>query len=79
VFIGGSPSEAPALVDLDLNKGTHRVLRRSFVLREEVRRYVSAPQPIALSRRAGRRPMGSTIRPFRPSSARQRTRRRRCS
>ncbi len=28
VFIGGSPSEAPALVDLDLNKGTHRVLLR---------------------------------------------------
>src|SRR5271166_526072 len=47
VFIGGSPSEAPALVDLDLNKGTHRVLRRSFVLREDVRRYVSIPQPIA--------------------------------
>ena len=47
MFIGGSPSEAPALVDLDLNNGTHRVLRRSFVLREDVRRYVSAPQPIA--------------------------------
>ena len=47
VFIGGSPSEAPALVDLDLNKGTQRVLRRSFVLREDVRRYVSIPQPIA--------------------------------
>ena len=38
VFIGGSPSEAPALVDLDLNNRTHRVLRRSFVLREDVRR-----------------------------------------
>src|SRR5271166_6859631 len=47
VFIGGSPSEALALVDLDLNKGTHRVLRRSFALREDVRCYVSAPQTIA--------------------------------
>jgi hypothetical protein len=47
VFIGGSSSEAPALVDLDLNNGTHRVLRHSVVLREGVRRYVSAPQPIA--------------------------------
>jgi dipeptidyl aminopeptidase/acylaminoacyl peptidase len=47
VFIGGSPTEAPALVDLDLNTGTHRVLRRSFVLREDLRRYVSAPQPIS--------------------------------
>ena len=47
VFIGGSSSEAPALVDLDLNNGTYRVLRRSVVLREDVRRYVSIPQPIA--------------------------------
>jgi dipeptidyl aminopeptidase/acylaminoacyl peptidase len=47
VFIGGSPSEAPALVDLDLNTGTHRVLRRAFVLGEDVRRYVSIPEPIA--------------------------------
>jgi dipeptidyl aminopeptidase/acylaminoacyl peptidase len=47
VFIGGSPTEAAALVDLDLNNGTHRVLRRSFVLREDLRRYVSAPQPIS--------------------------------
>ena len=47
MFIGGSPSEAPALVDLDLNNGTRRVLRRSFLLREEVRRYVSAPQAIS--------------------------------
>ena len=30
VFIGRSSSEAPALVDLDLNNGTHRVLRRSL-------------------------------------------------
>src|SRR6202030_1818309 len=47
VFIGGSSSEAPALVDLDLNNGTHRVLRRAVVPREDVRRYVSIPQPIA--------------------------------
>jgi len=47
VFVGGSPTEAPALIDLDLNKGTHRVLRRSFVLREDVRRYISASQSIS--------------------------------
>jgi hypothetical protein len=69
VFIGGSPSEAPALVELDLNAGNHRVLRRSFALREDMRRYVSAPQPIAFSRRRARRPpMRSTIRPFHPTS-----------
>jgi dipeptidyl aminopeptidase/acylaminoacyl peptidase len=53
VFIGGSPSEAPALVDLDLNKGAHRVLRRSFVLREDVRRYISIPQPSAFPTSGG--------------------------
>ena len=47
VFIGGSPSEAPALVELDLNSGTHRILRRSFLLSEDIRRYVSAPQAIS--------------------------------
>jgi dipeptidyl aminopeptidase/acylaminoacyl peptidase len=47
VLIGGSPSEAPALVDLDLSTRSHRVLRRSFLLREDFRRYVSVPQPIA--------------------------------
>jgi dipeptidyl aminopeptidase/acylaminoacyl peptidase len=47
VFLGGTPSEASALVDLNLTTGTHRVIRRSFGLRDEVRRYVSTPEPIA--------------------------------
>ncbi len=47
VFIGGSPSEAPALVEFDLQTGDHRVLRRAFVVGEDVRRTVSIPQPIA--------------------------------
>ena len=47
VFIGGSPSEAPALVDLDLTTGTSRILRRAFAVREDVRRYLSAPEPLA--------------------------------
>ncbi len=46
-FIGGSPSEAPALVDLDLASGTRRVLRRAFAVGEDIRRYVSTPEPIA--------------------------------
>ena len=79
VFIGGSPSEAPALVDLDLNTGAHRVLRRSFVLREDVRRTSRSRSRSPSRPAAGRRPMRSTIRPFRPTSPRQRTRRRRCS
>ena len=47
VFIGGSPSEAPVLVDLDLSTGRRRVLRRAFVLGDDVRRTVSIPEPIA--------------------------------
>ncbi len=37
VFFGGTPSEARALIDLNLNRGTHRVIRRSSILRDEVR------------------------------------------
>jgi dipeptidyl aminopeptidase/acylaminoacyl peptidase len=66
VFIGGSSSEAPALVDLDLNSGTHRVLRRSFVLREDVRRYVSIPQPIAFPTGSGETAHAFYYRPFSP-------------
>jgi dipeptidyl aminopeptidase/acylaminoacyl peptidase len=66
VFIGGSSSEAPALVDLDLKNGTHRVLRRSFVLREEVRRYVSAPQPIVFPTGSGETAHGFYYPPFSP-------------
>ena len=69
VFIGGSPSEAPALVDLDLNKGTHRVLRRSFALREDVRCYVSAPQPIAFPTGGGETAHALYYPPFSPEFA----------
>ena len=82
VFIGGSSSEAPALVDLDLNNGTHRVFasgRSSFAMRRPP--LCLSPQPGSLSQpAAGRRPMRSTIHPSSlPDSARQPTRRRRCS
>ncbi len=66
VFIGGSPSEAPALIDLDLSTGTHRVLRRSFVLREDVRRYVSIPQPIAFPTSGGETAHAFYYPPFSP-------------
>ena len=69
VFIGGSSSEAPALVDLDLNNGTHRVLRRSFVLSEGVRRYVSAPQPIAFATYGGETAHAFYYPPFSPEFA----------
>src|SRR5271167_720767 len=69
VFIGGSPSDAAALVDLDLNNGTHRVLRRSFVLREDVRRYVSAPQPIVFPTGGGEAAHAFYYPPFSPEFA----------
>jgi dipeptidyl aminopeptidase/acylaminoacyl peptidase len=47
VFVGGSPSEPPALIDLDLDSRRTRVVRRASVVRDDVRRYVSLPQPIA--------------------------------
>ncbi len=69
VFIGGSPSEGPALIDLDLSTGTHRVLRRSFVLREDVRHYVSIPQPIAFPTGGGETAHALYYPPFSPEFA----------
>ena len=53
VFIGGSPSEPPALIDLDLRSGTKQTIRRASALRDDVRRYVSIPQPIAFPTEGG--------------------------
>ncbi|RBP17617.1 dipeptidyl aminopeptidase/acylaminoacyl peptidase [Roseiarcus fermentans] len=69
VFIGGSPSEAPALVDLDLNAGTRRVLRRAFVVGEDLRRYVSIPEPIAFPTGGGETAHALYYPPFSPDSA----------
>jgi hypothetical protein len=41
VFIGGTPTEPPALIDLDLNTGTDQVVRHSARLSEEVRSCIS--------------------------------------
>ncbi len=53
VFFGGSPSQALALIDLNLSTGTQRVIRSSSVLRDGVRPYVSFPQPIAFPTEGG--------------------------
>jgi dipeptidyl aminopeptidase/acylaminoacyl peptidase len=53
VFLGGSPSEATALVELDLGTRTHRVIRRSAVLGEEIRPYISVAQPISFPTAGG--------------------------
>ena len=69
VFIGGSPSEAPALVDLDLDTGAHRILRRSFVVGEDVRGAVSIPQPIAFPTGGGETAHAFYYPPFSPAFA----------
>jgi len=46
VFIGGTPSEPAALIDLDLATASHRIVRRSAVLDDEIRPYFSVPKPI---------------------------------
>ena len=53
VFLGGSPSEATALVELDLGTGTHRVIRRSAVLGDELRPYISVAQPVSFPTAGG--------------------------
>ena len=53
VFLGGSPSEATALIELDLGTGTHRVIRRSAVLGDELRPYISVAQPVSFPTAGG--------------------------
>jgi dipeptidyl aminopeptidase/acylaminoacyl peptidase len=53
LFLGGSPSEATALVELDLGTGIHRVIRRSAILGDELRPYISVAQPIAFPTAGG--------------------------
>jgi dipeptidyl aminopeptidase/acylaminoacyl peptidase len=69
VFIGGSPSEPPALIDLDLGSGRSRVVRRASVLRDDVRRYVSLPQPIAFPSGEGETAHAFYYPPFSPEFA----------
>jgi dipeptidyl aminopeptidase/acylaminoacyl peptidase len=66
VFLGGTPSAASALVDLSLATGTHRVIRRSLVLHDEIRRYVSTPEPIAFPTEGGETAHAFYYPPFSP-------------
>jgi len=66
VFFGGTPSEAPALIDLNLSTGTHRVIHRSSVLSAEVRAYVSFPEPIAFPTEGGETAHALFYPPFSP-------------
>ena len=69
VFIGGSPSEPAALIDLDLRSGRNRVVRRASVLRDDVRRYVSLPQAIAFPTEGGEIAHAFYYPPFSPEFA----------
>ncbi len=66
VFFGGTPSEAPALIDLNLSTGAHRVIRRSSVLRDEIKAYVSFPEPIAFPTEGGETAHALFYPPFSP-------------
>jgi dipeptidyl aminopeptidase/acylaminoacyl peptidase len=66
VFLGGAPSEAPALIDLNLGTGKHRVIRRSVALGDEIRRYVSSPEPIAFVTEGGETAHAFVYPPFSP-------------
>ena len=63
-FRGGSPSEPPAIVELDLASGRTAILRRSTTQDiEAYRGYLSAPEPVSLRHRERRsRPMACSTR-----------------
>ncbi|HEY1862287.1 MAG TPA: prolyl oligopeptidase family serine peptidase, partial [Roseiarcus sp.] len=66
VFVGGSPSEPPALIDLDLGSGEKRVVRRASVLRDDVHRHISIPEPIAFPTGGGETAHALYYPPFSP-------------
>ena len=76
VFIGGSPTEPLALIDLDLNTGNDRVVRRSAYLSGEVRSCVSTPQAITFTTQAVRPPTRFSIPRFLTSLQRPKGKRR---
>ena len=69
VFLGGTPSEALALVELDLGDGTSRILRRSSVVQDSVRPYISRPEPIAFPTSEGETAHAIYYPPFSPAFA----------
>jgi dipeptidyl aminopeptidase/acylaminoacyl peptidase len=69
VFVGGSPSEPPALIDLDLGSGKSRVVRRASLLHDDVRRYVSIAEPIAFPTEGGEIAHAFYYPPFSPEFA----------
>ena len=78
VFLGGSPSEATALVELDLAPGTQRIIPRSAVFGDDVRPYVSVAQPITFPTAGGETAHALYYPPLSNDSPRRLERRRPC-
>jgi len=53
VFRGGSPTEPPAIVELDLASGEIEVLRRSAEVPADVRPYISSPEAVEFPTEGG--------------------------
>jgi dipeptidyl aminopeptidase/acylaminoacyl peptidase len=53
VFFGGSATDAPALVDMDMRTGTYRIVRRSAEIADELRPYFSTPEPVTFATQNG--------------------------
>ncbi len=68
-FLGGTPSEALALVEMNLNDGSSRVIRRSSIVQDGVRSHVSLPEPIAFPADGGEIARAIYYPPFSPAFA----------
>jgi dipeptidyl aminopeptidase/acylaminoacyl peptidase len=53
VFLGGTARDAPALIDVNLSTGACRIVRRSVDIADDIRPYLSAPEPIAFATTGG--------------------------
>jgi dipeptidyl aminopeptidase/acylaminoacyl peptidase len=69
LFLGGTPSEALALVEMNLSDGTRRVIRRSSAVADTVRRFISPPEPIVFPTDGGETAHAIYYPPFSPDFA----------
>ncbi len=69
VFVGGTPSDGLALVEMNMSDGSSRVVRRSSALEDTVRPYVSRPEPIAFPTSEGETAHAIYYPPFSPAFA----------
>ncbi len=67
VFLGGTATDAVAVIDMDLATGAYRVVRPSITSADEIRPCISAPEPITFPTASGEVAHAFFYPPFSPT------------